>query len=40
MQRSFVQIVSFSAMVGTKDTKNMDPILQEIIVWYYREKKM
>lgn len=27
-------------MVGTKDTENMDTILQEITVWYYRGKKM
>lgn len=27
---SFVQVVLFCAMVGNKDTENMDPILQEI----------
>lgn len=40
MQSIFCANCLFSAMVGTKDTENMDTILQEITVWYYREKKM
>lgn len=35
-----MQIVLFSAMVGTEDMENTDPILQEITDWYCREKKM
>lgn len=36
---SFVQTVLFHAMVGNKDTENMDPTLQEITIWYCDERK-